>query len=102
MQTCRRSIPAGAKPDPSACVTKGLKATFMSSYIHTVYIYVALCIFTIMVYATCPALGSPGVVYDNLKARRRSCAHCHFGVHCGKRAGLERSSSWSMHLAAVG
>jgi len=47
----------------------GLKATFMSSYIHTVYIYVALCIFTIMVYATCPALGSPGVVYDHLKAR---------------------------------
>ena len=41
----------------------------MSSYIHTVYIYVALCIFTIMVYATCPALGSPGVVYDHLKVR---------------------------------
>ncbi len=56
-------------PDVNTCVTAGLKATFMSSYIHTVYIYVALCIFTIMVYATCPALGSPGIVYDHLKAR---------------------------------
>jgi hypothetical protein len=34
-----------------------------------VYIYVALCIFTIMVYCTCPALGSPGRVHDNLKVR---------------------------------
>lgn len=40
----------------------GLKATFMSSYIHTVYIYVVLCLFSITVYATSPDLGSPGKV----------------------------------------
>ncbi len=39
-----------------------LQATFMSSYVHTVYIYVVLCLFTIMVYATSPDLGSPGKV----------------------------------------
>ena len=37
----------------------GLKATFLSSYIHTVIIYVALCIFAFTVYATGPDLGSP-------------------------------------------
>jgi SSS family transporter len=46
----------------------GLKATFMSCYIHTVYIYVVLCLFTIIVYATSPDLGSPGKVWENLSA----------------------------------
>ncbi len=46
----------------------GLKATFMSSYVHTVYIYVVLCMFSIMVYATSPDLGSPGKVWENLRA----------------------------------
>lgn len=46
----------------------GLKATFMSCYIHTVYIYVVLCMFVIIVYATSPDLGSPGKVWDNLQA----------------------------------
>ena len=40
----------------------GLKATFIASYVHTVIIYIALCIFSLSVYATCPQLGSPGVV----------------------------------------
>ena len=35
----------------------GLKATFLSSYIHTIIIYVALCIFAFTVYATGPDLG---------------------------------------------
>ena len=46
----------------SVCIytaTGGLKATFLSSYIHTVIIYVALCIFAFTVYATGPDLGSP-------------------------------------------
>ena len=43
-------------------VAGGLKATFIASYVHTVIIYVALCIFSFSVYATCPQLGSPGVV----------------------------------------
>jgi Na+/proline symporter len=50
-------------------VTGGLKATFISSYIHTVIIYVVLCIFAFLVYApsnVSDAIGSPGKVYDNL------------------------------------
>ena len=46
----------------SVCIytaTGGLKATFLSSYIHTVIIYVALCIFAFTTYATGPDLGSP-------------------------------------------
>ena len=42
--------------------TGGLKATFLSSYIHTVIIYVALCIFAFTVYATGSDLGSPSKV----------------------------------------
>lgn len=40
----------------------GLKATFLSSYIHTVFIYVALCIFSFTVYAGGKDLGSPSKV----------------------------------------
>lgn len=40
----------------------GLKATFLASYLHTVVIYLALCIFSMNVYATGPHLGSPGKV----------------------------------------
>eukprot|EP00891_Asterochloris_glomerata_P004751 jgi/Astpho2/4751/Aster-00301 len=53
----------------SVCIytaTGGLKATFLSSYIHTVIIYVALCIFAFTVYATGPDLGSPKKVFDHL------------------------------------
>ena len=52
----------------SVCVyttTGGLKATFLSSYIHTVIIYVALCIFAFTVYATGSDLGSPSKVSIN-------------------------------------
>mmetsp|Transcript_3555 Transcript_3555/g.10340 ORF Transcript_3555/g.10340 Transcript_3555/m.10340 type:complete len:694 (-) Transcript_3555:691-2772(-) len=45
----------------------GLKATFMSCYIHTVYIYVVLCMFSVIVYATSPDLGSPAKVWSNLR-----------------------------------
>ncbi|KAL3145727.1 hypothetical protein ABBQ32_003256 [Trebouxia sp. C0010 RCD-2024] len=53
----------------SVCVyttTGGLKATFLSSYIHTVIIYVALCIFAFTVYATGSDLGSPSKVWNHL------------------------------------
>lgn len=53
----------------SVCVyttTGGLKATFLSSYIHTVIIYVALCIFAFTVYATGSDLGSPSKVSNTL------------------------------------
>lgn len=45
-------------------VTGGLKATFISSYIHTVIIYVVLCLFCFLVYSpgSVPQLGSPAKV----------------------------------------
>ena len=45
-------------------VAGGLKATFISSYIHTVIIYVVLCLFSFMVYtpSSVPTLGSPAKV----------------------------------------
>eukprot|EP00884_Botryococcus_braunii_P019240 jgi/Botrbrau1/59/Bobra.0022s0053.1 len=46
----------------------GLKATFLSSYLHTVIIYVALCIFSVKVYIAGPHLGSPAKVWENLVA----------------------------------
>ncbi|GJD05601.1 Urea-proton symporter DUR3 [Galdieria sulphuraria] len=44
----------------------GLKATFLADYIHTCIIYIVLCIFSYLIYATYPLLGSPSKVYDNL------------------------------------
>ena len=44
----------------------GLKATFMSTYLHTVVVFVALCLFCLEVYAVSPDLGSPGKVWENL------------------------------------
>ena len=44
----------------------GLKATFISSYVNTTIIYIALCTFTFLVYAGGKDLGSPGKVYDHL------------------------------------
>lgn len=44
----------------------GLKATFLTDYIHTVVILVCIFIFAFTVYATSPILGSPGKVYDLL------------------------------------
>ena len=45
-------------------VTGGLKATFISSYIHTVIIYVVLCLFCFLVYSpsSVTQLGSPARV----------------------------------------
>ena len=45
-------------------VTGGLKATFISSYVHTVIIYVVLCLFVFLVYSPSKVeqLGSPAKV----------------------------------------
>lgn len=46
-------------------VAGGLKATFISSYIHTVIIYVVLCLFAFLVYSPSSVqghIGSPGKV----------------------------------------
>ncbi|KAH8150814.1 uncharacterized protein LAJ45_04995 [Morchella importuna] len=46
----------------------GIKATFLTDYIHTVVILVIIFIFAFTTYATSPLLGSPGAVYDLLVA----------------------------------
>ena len=46
----------------------GIKATFLTDYVHTVMILVILLIFAFSAYATNASLGSPGRVYDLLVA----------------------------------
>lgn len=45
----------------------GIKATFLTDYVHSVIMLVIIIMFTFTVYVTSPYLGSPGVVYDLLK-----------------------------------
>ncbi|TGZ78507.1 Na+/solute symporter [Ascodesmis nigricans] len=45
----------------------GIKATFLTDYVHTVIILVIIFIFAFTTYATSPILGSPGAVFDLLK-----------------------------------
>ena len=58
-------------------VAGGLKATFISSYVHTVIIYVVLCLFSFMVYSpsSVPALGSPSKVGVFLCASYHARSH---------------------------
>lgn len=44
----------------------GIKATFLTDYVHTVMIIVVIFIFAFTAYATNDAVGSPGKVYDLL------------------------------------
>ncbi|KAH7305914.1 Sodium:solute symporter family-domain-containing protein [Stachybotrys elegans] len=44
----------------------GIKATFLTDYVHTVIILVIILIFALTTYATSPVLGSPGRVFDLL------------------------------------
>ncbi|KAL4418865.1 hypothetical protein ABPG77_002621 [Micractinium sp. CCAP 211/92] len=47
----------------------GLKATFMSTYLHTVVVFIALCLFAFEIYATPnTGLGSPATVWEHLTA----------------------------------
>lgn len=46
----------------------GIKATFITDYLHTVVIIVVIFIFAFSAYATNDTLGSPGAVYDALVA----------------------------------
>lgn len=46
----------------------GLKATFMASYVHTAIVYIALLIFTFLIYASSEEnIGSPAKVWEALK-----------------------------------
>ncbi|KAK5005154.1 urea active transporter, partial [Cryomyces antarcticus] len=44
----------------------GIKATFLTDYVHTVMILIIIFIFAFTAYATSDVLGSPGAVYDLL------------------------------------
>ena len=44
----------------------GIKATFLTDYVHTVMILVIIFVFAFAAYATNVELGSPGKVYDLL------------------------------------
>lgn len=46
----------------------GLKATFLTDWVHTVMILIIIMLFAFTTYATSPVLGSPGKVYDLLVA----------------------------------
>ena len=80
-------------------VAGGLKATFIASYVHTVIIYFALCIFSFAVYATCPQLGSPGIVRPGVLKCQSWFSEC---CLCSARLGLvgcPQNSSASMQKA---
>lgn len=85
----------------SVCVyttTGGLKATFLSSYIHTVIIYVALCIFAFTVYATGSDLGSPSKVSLICSAAIGIPLHLSFTVHT---TGYESGSPARVRLIGL-
>jgi Na+/proline symporter len=46
----------------------GIKATFITDWVHTVVILIIIFLFAFTTYATNNILGSPGAVYDALKA----------------------------------
>ncbi|TLD23107.1 hypothetical protein PspLS_07591 [Pyricularia sp. CBS 133598] len=50
----------------------GIKATFLSDYVHTVIVNVIIIIFAFTAYSTGSKLGSPSVVYDRLVAASAS------------------------------
>ncbi|KAF2155294.1 urea active transporter [Myriangium duriaei CBS 260.36] len=50
----------------------GIKATFLTDYVHTVILLVILFIFAFSVYATNTILGSPGAVWDALVAASKA------------------------------
>ena len=47
-------------------IVGGIKATFLTNYVHTVVILIIILYFTIVTYKTSPLLGSPSKVYDLL------------------------------------
>src|SRR3954447_5406808 len=44
----------------------GLKATFLTDYVHTTVIFIIILSFVFTVYASSPTIGSPTVMYDLL------------------------------------
>ncbi|EOY25434.1 Solute:sodium symporters,urea transmembrane transporters [Theobroma cacao] len=79
----------------------GLKATFLASYIHSVFVHVALVIFVYLVYTASDKLGSPSIVYDRLReiaSKSRICHEpiSHNGQSCGPISGNYKGSYLTM------
>lgn len=79
----------------------GLKATFLASYIHSVFVHVVLVIFVYLVYTASSQLGSPAIVYERLKeaaSRSRICEEpfSHAGQACGPVSGNHKGSYVTM------
>lgn len=54
----------------------GIKATFLTDYVHTMVILLIIIVFSVTVYATSDKLGSPRAVYDSLvEAANRHPVH---------------------------
>lgn len=81
----------------------GLKATFVSAYIHTAFIYVILCIFCFEVYRNNKDLGSADAVYDRLaqvitfsKQDCKAIGYDPVKQPCGKVSGNHEGSYLTM------
>ncbi|KAL0044933.1 hypothetical protein WJX82_002287 [Trebouxia sp. C0006] len=87
--------------------TGGLKATFTSSYIHTVIIFIVLLIFMFVTYTTSSKIGNIGVMYNNLTevarlnpvAGNRGGSYLTFWSIAGLKFGvLQTVSCWGITI----
>nr|AGS56986.1 solute:sodium symporter [Salicornia europaea] len=79
----------------------GLEATFLASYIHSLYVHVVLVVFVFLVYTSSSKLGSPSVIFERLKevsSRSRLCMDpiSHEGQSCGPVDGNHHGSYLTM------
>ncbi|KAF5935029.1 hypothetical protein HYC85_026158 [Camellia sinensis] len=80
---------------------RGLKATFLASYIHSVIVHVVLVVFVYLVYTSSSKLGSPSIVYHRLlevPSKSRVCQEplTHNGQSCGPVSGNYKGSYLTM------
>lgn len=78
----------------------GLKATFLASYLHSVFVHVVLVIFLYLVYTSSSKLGSPSAVYEKLAAITSKSHDCSeltkLGQACGPVSGNYHGSYITM------
>lgn len=81
----------------------GLKATFTSSYLHTVIIYVTVCLFAFKFYASgIYPVGSIGQVWDNLQLMAENLPVAGMPPHSSFSSNLKVSFYiWSLTLIRV-
>lgn len=82
-------------------IAGGLKATFLASYIHSVFVHLVLVVFVYLVYVASSELGSPKVIYEKLvtvESKSRNCTEplSHVGQACGPVRGNHGGSYLTM------